>query len=723
MKTFNPYIILTILCCSSIGSFSQQGGNNRGSAPSDSLVMGIHGQKAENWRNRVGSDKENHFKKSASFIKMNGFLRYDFLYRSFTDTPFAQRDFRQHTVQANLELTINNRYPLRLAVATRVSNSPFYRNFLDFNLAWDKQRMLRMAKERLVKKLESVEYPELDLLLQAIESEKDKLGLLRYQLQLPDVQQRLIEERERNLEAWKARRNDTTALSISKSDSVVTAFSDLWQTKLQEADSLQKRLKSLQQKADSLARCMRKKLATTRTQISRATSLNEINKMAVANGVSLDAAQKGFAKFLSGVSNVGIGRSVLQYSDLTVMNVSLTGFHLEYNQGVYAALALGKVDYGFRDFLGRHQLPKSQDLMLGRLGWGDKDRLAFIVTAYTGTKIPYSATLPDSASRKMQIAGFSLEAIYKYDDNTSIVAEVAKSTRPISGRLKDNEGLNALFRFRETSNVAANLKAATLLRSSSTRVEGFVRFTGQHFQSFSLFQQNTRQIAWSVRVDQPFWKNRLRIMTQLRRNDFVNPFTEKSFKTSTLFASVQASLQIPKWPSLSVGYFPGTQIYLIDNERMRENAYYMLQAIMSYSVKLNTGYLMLTGMYNSYTTKATDSGFIQYSGNTYLLSANCVRSKWQFGGTWSIIDQPELRYANVEGTTSLAIVKWLRITGGVRLSQVCHGNSFWGGQAGMEWTIWKLGQIRLQYDKSFLPTIRRDLFPVETGRVGWVKTF
>src|SRR5215470_3488615 len=34
----------------------------------------------------------------APFIVIHGNIQYDFLYRSFADTPFYQNDFRQHTI-------------------------------------------------------------------------------------------------------------------------------------------------------------------------------------------------------------------------------------------------------------------------------------------------------------------------------------------------------------------------------------------------------------------------------------------------------------------------------------------------------------------------------------------------------------------------------------------------------------------------------------------------
>ncbi len=62
---------------------------------------------------------------------------------------------------------------------------------------------------------------------------------------------------------------------------------------------------------------------------------------------------------------------MINYSELTAWNVALTGFNIEYNDGIYAALAACKIDYGFRDFLGKNTRQKGQNFLMGRVGVGD----------------------------------------------------------------------------------------------------------------------------------------------------------------------------------------------------------------------------------------------------------------------------------------------------------------------------------------------------------------
>src|SRR5689334_15914189 len=50
----------------------------------------------------------------SSFIKVSGNLMYDYLYRSFADTPFYQKDFRQHTLQTSMTITVRDEYPIHV---------------------------------------------------------------------------------------------------------------------------------------------------------------------------------------------------------------------------------------------------------------------------------------------------------------------------------------------------------------------------------------------------------------------------------------------------------------------------------------------------------------------------------------------------------------------------------------------------------------------------------
>ncbi|MDB5245614.1 MAG: hypothetical protein JWQ40_8 [Segetibacter sp.] len=60
-------------------------------------------------------------------------------------------------------------------------------------------------------------------------------------------------------------------------------------------------------------------------------------------------------KNLLGLRSFTIGRSVVDYSELSVKNISIKGIQVEYNPYYYYAFAPGFVDYRFRDFIVRNR--------------------------------------------------------------------------------------------------------------------------------------------------------------------------------------------------------------------------------------------------------------------------------------------------------------------------------------------------------------------------------
>src|SRR5260221_2852329 len=226
-----------------------------------------------------------------------------------------------------------------------------------------------------------------------------------------------------------------------------------------------------------------------------------------------------------------------------------------------------------------------------------------------------------------------------------------------------------------------------------------------------------------MKADQSFFKNKMSFTGIIRKNDFVNPFTEKTFKTTTVFASVQLAVRIPKWPSLSIGYYPGSQLYIIDRNRVRENVYYILNGTVVHQYKLSGLRMVSSAIYNNYTTKGTDSGFINYSGTNYMLSQSIFFRKLQLQGNFIYTDQQELQFYTLESNADYSVTTMLRLGAGIKYNRIIGGNTYWGGTGQLMFDIKKIGSLQLQYEKSFLPTIQQTLFPVEIGRLTLFKNF
>jgi hypothetical protein len=654
-------------------------------------------------------------------IAVHGNILYDFFYRSYADTPYYQKDFRQHTIQTSMSITVKEKYTFRFNLAIRLSNSPYFKNFFDEGLQFDRNTFLNKMKQTAENRImaNTLQKPELQMIETKLREQLEKYNSLRYTLSRPNLAQLLIEERER---LYYKQLNPKMPKQTGKIDSTVNRVENYIAEKKKELDSLQNSMSQLLHKADSLKNILYKETALIKQKIYKATNARELNKVMIENNLPGEKTNK-WEKAFTNIRSIGIGRSVVNYSELTVSNVSLTGINIEYNPRLYTAFAAGKIDYGFRDFMGRNKSADKQNLLMGRIGLGDKDRMAIILSVYTGKKYNYGSVLNDTVNSYINVTGYSLEGILKKNENVGVSIEVAKSTRPLTGTLSDNKETSSLFRFSDRSNQAISIKGQTIIPETDTRLSGFFRKSGENFQSFSLFTYNTDQTAWLLKADQSFLKNRIGLMAALRRNDFTNPFTEKTFKTSTVFTSAQLSVRIPKWPSLSIGYYPGSQLYIIDRERVRENVYYIMNGSLIHTWSLAGIKMMSSAIYNYYSNKGTDSGFVNYSGTNYMIGHTLLFRKLQLNGNFIYTDQQELKFFTLEANGDYFLKTFLRIGAGGKYNKTEYGNIYWGGKAQLMLEIKKLGGLQLQYEKSFLPTIYQTLFPVDMGRVSWTKYF
>lgn len=682
------------------------------------------------------------------FLTVHGNITYDFFYRSRIDTPFFQKDLQQHTEKIYLNLLLMERYPLKANFILRQSSSPYSKNYADLNLQFDPYQYRKNLKEELLNKLVTSlgKIPELKALQTLLAAKAQQLLNLKGWLSNPATLQKIIEERERqygkqftvNQPAGVEPPNNPTAaagehfhnnfffnkpIAVNQTkDSTVASFSHLFDNRQAEMDSLQKNIKYLHQQEDSFRRSAQKNIAAVRQKIAAADSEKDLMKIASANGLPIKERDQ-LQKKLASIRSFSIGRSRINYTELTARDIIVTGLNVEYNPSYYLAFAAGKIDYRFRDFYNKNST-NGQYLVMGRLGMGNPDKQAIIMTVFKGQKNPSAYVLNDSiANHQVGIIGYSLEGILKKNEHTGISVEVAKSTKPVAGYQPTNKQLQALWTFADQSNLGINIKAQTLLPYTKTKLSGFYRKTGQNFQSFSLFSYNTDQTSWLLKAEQSFFKKRLGLTGMLRRNDFANPFTEKTYKSSTIFKSMILNLRVPKYPSISIGYFPGTQLYVVDKETLRESAYYLVNGSMNYSyfykgINMNTSLV-----YNRYFNQATDSGFLSYKGISYYAMQTIFLKKFQLQTGYAYNFQPGLKYTTIEGAADYSLNRILKIGLGTKYNKVTAGNHYWGQRIQLLTEIGRLGRLQFQYEKSYLPTIGHSLYAVEIGRVSWYKYF
>lgn len=712
-------------------------------------------------------------------FSIHGNVSYDYFYRSRIDTPINQQNFQQHTERVYLDILVKEKYPLKVNFTSRQSNSPYFRDFIDVNFNFDKYTYNKNLKQQLLDKLKAqvpqYKFPDLASAEAALKKYQTALDKAKNWLEDPATLQKIIEEREKlYYQRMKEARDSVSRLTFqnsiadsiskintsltalpgkvkavqnkitdslnrvkenilskktviadavkAKADSVAAPFTAFYEKQRARLDSLQKAVVKYKAKVDSIKTEVQKDITGIRQKIYKATNEKQLRKLAEENGIPIDKKTK-LEKQLAAIKTLSIGRSVLNYTELTTQNITVSGINIEYNPSYYAAFAAGKIDYRFRDFYTHKARQNNQYIIMGRFGLGDINHAAIIFSYFTGRKNNNNYGYRDSASSTVNLMGYSVETIFRKDENTFLSAEFAKSTKPVIGNFSANKQSSSLLRFSDQSNMGVNFKAQTIIPETHTKLSGFYRKTGENFQSFSLFSYNTNQTAWLARADQSFFKDRITLTGMLRRNDFTNPFTDKTYKTSTVFKSILLNVRLRRYPTISIGYYPGTQLYMIDKQTIRESAYYIFNGSVGYSYIIKGLQMNSMAVYNKYMSEATDSGFVPYQGINVYASQAIRFPKLQLQGGYIYTKQSLLQFTTLEATADYSLRNWLKVGAGLKYNKVKEGADYWGQNIQIRTEFKKWGGLQLQYEKSYLPTFTQKLAPVEIGRLSYYRRF
>jgi len=436
---------------------------------------------------------------------------------------------------------------------------------------------------------------------------------------------------------------------------------------------------------------------------------------------------KGYKNLLA-IRSFGLGTMPINYSELSIKNISITGLEVEYNPSYYAAFTSGYISYAFRDyFINNREQPK-QYVTAVRFGRGQVDDNHVIFTWYTGKKYVYDYSINTSDttnSPRFNLMGFTIESRYHLDKNNFVVAEYAKSSLPYySNRPDQNKLAAATFRFSDRSNEAYSIKLQSYINATQTKITGNYRRLGTNFQSFSLFVNNATQNSWYVRISQPLWRKKLNIDASLRQNDFSNPYVAEQLKTKAVFKSIQATLHIRRYPIVSIGYFPSSQLIKISNDQIIENLFYTLVGTVTHSYKAGDGQMNTSLLYTQFYNKQADSNFIYFNTKNVMLNQSIYFPKVIMQESASVASNHYYNLYVLGSSLDYKLFKWLTVGGGVKLNhQTLFDNTVTGYSLKTRINIKGFGNVELYYDKGYIPGPKKNLVSNEVGRVLYFKTF
>lgn len=714
-------------------------------------------------------------------LSVHGNIQYDFTYRSFVDTPFSQRDFAQHTLQTTLDITFRDKYPVRVTLLTRQSNSPYFDDLTDINVQFNQRSFLQMIRENLAsqfplkigeerlkeaafiykqKKLEAealrewVSHPgRLQEIVEAKEKEmtsqlragtgsmtdsfssKAEIPAMSVSVRNPQlfVKEKgvsLFERGQNQIKDSLNNRMDSTMADNKEGKSDSLQHPDLlfqYRKKKEELDKLIKEVASYDDKYRTVRKSVQDSIAILRQELSKIKDPAKLKNFIREHNLSAKDLPRGW-QALSIINTIGLGRTWLDYSELTVQNISLSGINTEINPGkAYLAFAAGRVNYRFRDFVIKNNDRPHQRLYLVRAGIGRKEGNNLIFTWYDGKRSLLNTISGTQAvaSNLERVIGVSVQTRIQVNENNYLVVESARSSfhnADTSGR-SVGKLLEKIWNLKDRSNEAWSIKLYSFWPASNTRISGYYRSMGEHFQSFNLQPVNVNQEAYHFKMQQTFWKKRLQLDMAVRKNDFNNPLVYPGVSSKTVFKSFQLTLRIPKYPFVSVGYYPSSQLTVLSNNIIAESQYNTFSAVVSHAYRVKRTSMSSNAVYMKFYNNGADTGFIYYNASSLTLNQYIFLKGIQLQAGYTQTRNREMEVSTLEATGSYQLRQWLILSGGIKYNLLNHEQSLWGGTAGFGLIIKRLGTVQLSYDRSYFPGTMRNLLPVDMGRVSYYRLF
>ncbi|MFP5041659.1 hypothetical protein [Parasediminibacterium sp. JCM 36343] len=756
--------------------------------------------------------------KGIPLLRIHGNVLYSLDYRSSIDTPYAEKDIYQHTVQAYMDITVKDKYPIRFYVTNRFSNSGFFKNFSALNFQFNQQQFNQQLKGQMKAAIpKNPLAADTGFLHTLLQNKSLELSSLQAWLKNPATLQKLVEAREAALlkvargkllgkadtlgsnklpntgfptiatlanlakdslmphlankdttdnakngniaDRYKQKKGRVDSLgakvgkltklyqqlkgknykdisqagidSIGKkgkkdtSDPKIETFTEEYARKKQWADSLQGQIASLKQQYKTAKQIQLSDSLQQGYAIDNITNAKQLQAKMKELHMSDSSLPKGYRQLFA-IRSFGIGRNMLDYSELTAKSISVNGVQVEYNPSYYVAVATGSVDYRFRDLVVGNGGPKQYATIL-RVGEGMKEGSHLFLSYYFGNRQLYnsSTTVQGTTIPNGKLMGYSVEGQWKPNKGSSIIGEFAKSSFPYYYQENAKASLlSGSFRYSDRSNEAWSIQASSFLPRTATKLGASYKHYGSNFQSFSVFTTGSSQTNWGLKAEQPFWKRKLTVVASVHTNDFVNPYIGSNFKSSTVFKSIQATLRVRKWPTVSVSYSPSSQLVKLSGGQYSENTFYTLCANATHFYQYKGLGMNSTLVYSRFYNKSPDSGFVYFNTKNLLFSQNITSRKWSYQANMTVSANTDYTLYTVENNCQYRAKQWLSVGAGVKYNgQPKPYTVLFGYSANATVTISKLGEFQLMADKGFIPGSNRQLVSNNIGRLSYFKTF
>lgn len=699
-------------------------------------------------------------RKREAIVKVHGNVMYEYFYQSYLDTPYSGHNLQQHTISTYLNVLVKDKYPFKVSLTGRFDNSEYIRNFTGVNFAFDEKQFAQIIRSRAENYLKNyaIDTSSLKSISNLLDTKVKALKDIVQWLYDPSITQQLVEAKERYIASqnkkplpaykdtltgdWYSLFKDInpqnadytsaiTKLADKKTkenkDSIYERFLELYNSQRTKADSIAREVTTLKEQLFSKRRSLDSAKIFYASKMRSYSNLNNL-KDSLEEVLPDTIFPKRYA-LLSSIRKLSVGTATVDYSELSVKNITVSGIQIEVNPKWYYAVAGGIIRYRFRDYLLPENRSGSQYLGLVRFGKGKPESNHLYFTYYFGKRKLYNyntAANPNAySSPNGSLTGITLEQKIMLSENISVTAEFAKSSIPYYNRINQTgKLLSGSFDFGDRSNEAYSIKANINVPKTNTRMEGYYKRYGENFQSFTLYLTNSRQRSWQMRISQMLFKKQLVVNASIRKNDFMNPFLDQQYASNTIFKSFQASLRVRKLPIVSIGYYPTTQIVKLSDQKYMDYLYNNLYGSIQHYYKAGTLQMSSSIIATKFYNRQTDSNFVYYNASNISFSQSVVFKKFTLQGMVNQSKNASYTLHTYDIGLQTRINKNYAVGCNVKynkqniLTEPQIGYSVYGTIP-----VLKTGGIQLRFQKTYIPGPERKLVPDNIGRLSFYQNF
>lgn len=651
-------------------------------------------------------------------IIKNGIISYNYTYRSSLDTPYLENNVEQHLVSISANILLAQKIPLRVSVYERRTNSIYFRNYTDAHIEFNAPEFRRLQSERLTKYYSALISQLQDPNLKpGMEFQQKKVVDLKGYLNSPEMIKKFLQSKEIVINKDELEGSPEHKDSVIKEDSAFIALYEGWQQEVKTAqdscDSLKNKYIQVTKKIGQLQQLFKRNINFPGGSRAITESLNEA-------GIH-DKHFERSVNTLYAIRTFAIGKTVPDYTSLTVQNIGVNGINAEINKNnLYAAVVAGFIDFRVRDFIfNKNQYqPSRQYVSAVRIGWGRKEGNHIILTGYQGQKQLFSSqALNNTAS----ISGISIESQFLLNRNIRFIAEVAQSViAPTQGLLIDS--IRKGFSLKDNNSQALSLAVHSFFPKTRTRLDGQYEYQGINFQCFNAYKPNASTSAWNLKADQYFLSGILHFTAAIHKNDYANPVVLQNYSSNTIFTSITASFQKRFWPVVSIGYIPSSQ-YSIINNQVYESRYQAFNINVNHAYKLGTVNASTTAMYNRFYNNNRDSGFVYYNAQNLYINQSILFVKFSANLGISHTENPQYLLDVMNAGIGKTVKKNATVGMGIKLDHLNMGENKFGYYINAKVNISKIGVLSIWGERGYLPGLDNQLIKNEFMNIGFSRYF